>query len=283
MAKVLEAASEQYGVLQFVSPSGNGGDSLIDVGFFHLAERLGLRYRLAEPDDVDPRGVAVLSGGGGLVPEHPTSRMIELIEALYRDAEQMVILPQTILGHDQLLGKLGANVTLFAREQRTYDHILKHANGGANISIDHDMAFNLEASRLLSGEFHLPQLGGIKDYARLGYYAAALTKSRFSDTLDAFRVDGEAIAQGLRRSRLNDVSMITAFREGGVESRKATARMFLSLLNRYDEINTDRLHVAIGASLLRKRISMKNNSNGKLFEVYKFSLEAQSDLEIDFD
>ena len=51
----------------------------------------------------------------------------------------------------------------------------------------------------------------------------------------------------------------------------ATAE-FLSAMLPFDEVVTDRLHGAIGAALLGKRVVMRDNSYGKNADVYEFSL-----------
>lgn len=273
-------AAESGGELQFVSPGGNGGDALIDVGFFHLAESYGIPYRLTEPADVDRSGVVVLSGGGGLVAEHPTSRIIMLIEMFREESRRLVILPQTITGHEELLASLRSNVTIFARESRTANHLSDHVRGGATYGVDHDMAFNVDVGKLFRARASLPKVSTVKDVARVGLCGFAGVRGLTRPSIDALRKDSEARGVTSGRPLRNDISKITAFRGGGEKHRKATARLFLKLLDRYKRVTTDRLHVGIGAILLGKNVSLINNSNGKVHEVYKYSAAQLENVKI---
>ncbi len=50
------------------------------------------------------------------------------------------------------------------------------------------------------------------------------------------------------------------------------ARDFLAIADRYDEIRTDRLHVAIAGALLGKRVLLHDNSYGKNRAVWEHSV-----------
>ena len=53
---------------------------------------------------------------------------------------------------------------------------------------------------------------------------------------------------------------------------RLAARDFLAIADRYDEIRTNRLHVAIAGALLGKRVFMHDNSYGKNRAVWEHSL-----------
>lgn len=270
---VLSELARDGGRLQYGILGGNAGDALIDLGFFDLASATGLEYEVVDLAKVDPSRPLVLSGGGGLVDEWGAAGSRSIIDRLHRRAAPFVVLPQTVRGNVELLSSLGSNVTFFAREEQSYEHARKHATGGARVLIDHDMAFNLDARRFLDeGPAKRPRIKGTKDAVRFGLYNVAKIRSRLFGTITVRRKDAES-ASGSKSMRVyNDLSFVTAFRGYDEATVRNTGKLLLEVIDGYEAVTTDRLHVGIGAFLLGKEVLFVNNSNSKIKGIYEYSM-----------
>lgn len=273
--QVLSELAQSHGRLQYGILGGNAGDALIDLGFFDLASETGLDYEVVDLKRVDPNRPLVLSGGGGLVDEWGEAGSRTIIDRLHRMPAPLVVLPQTVRGNVELLTALGENVTLFTRETLSYEHAREHATGGARVLIDHDMAFNLNARRFLDqGPASLPRIRSVKDAVRFGLYNLAKVRSRLFKSITVRRKDVES-AGGSRSLRVyNDLSFVTAFRGYDEATVRNTGKMLLEVIDGYQTVTTDRLHVGIGAFLLGKDVLFVNNSNSKIKGIYEFSMSS---------
>ncbi|MEV7631645.1 polysaccharide pyruvyl transferase family protein [Microbacterium sp. NPDC089318] len=271
--EVLSDLARSEGPLQYGILGGNAGDALIDLGFFDLARKTDLKYEVVNLDRADPGRPLILSGGGGLVEEWGAAGSRTIVERLKGRPGPLVILPQTVRGNIDLLSSLGENVTLFTRENQSFKHVREHATGGATVLLDHDMAFNLDARRFLQqGRASLPAVRSAKDAVRLALYATARMRSRTFSTIVVRRKDVES-ATGSRSLRVyNDLSFVTAFRGYDEATVRNTGKLLLEVIDGYQKVTTDRLHVGIGAFLLGKSVTFVNNSNSKIKGIYEFSM-----------
>lgn len=277
--EVLRGLPDSESPIQYVMLGGNAGDALINLGFFDLADEIGLKFEIVGVNQVRDGSIVVISGNGGLVPEQGLAGAVAVISHLHARAMRLIVFPSSVRGNEELLRQLGPNVTLFTREEPSYRHALANATGGATVLLDHDMAFNLDARKLLEmAGIRLPHLTKPKDLARLGLYGVAYLRALICDEIDVRRIDQESREANRPRPWLwhNDLSAIAAYRNGDRKNDENTARMLLSILDRYRVVRTDRLRVGIGAFLLGKQVILSDNSYGKLRGVYDFSLASTS-------
>lgn len=253
----------------FLPSRGNGGDSLIDVGFFDMARSLGVSWRVIGPDtQLSQDDVLILAGGGNLVPEYQ-----DVARALMRFARTvrlLILLPHSIRGHAQVLRGLGPNVHLFAREHVS----LEYASGvatNAHVFFDHDMAFhaNLDALRRRGGVagFSITP----KNAVRMALLPPLQLSARRTSRLSAFRTDCEKLT-GSPGHLSNDVSRICGFGTATEAQCYFSAARFIQTIDRFSEVETDRLHVAIAAARLGKRTFLYDNNYYKCRAVYEASL-----------
>lgn len=271
--EVLSKLARTDGRLQYGILGGNAGDALIDLGFFDLASAMGLDYEVVDLAMVDVHRPLVLSGGGGLVDEWGEAGSRTIIDRLHRMPAPLVVLPQTVRGNEELLASLGDNVTLFTREEQSYEHVRKHATGGAQVLLDHDMAFNLDARGFLDqGRARAPRVASVKDAVRFGLYNLAKVRSRMFKSIVVRRKDVESGGAKKSLRVYNDLSFVTAFRGYDEATVRNTGKLLLELIDGYESVTTDRLHVGIGAFLLGKNVLFVNNSNSKIKGIYEYSM-----------
>lgn len=277
---ILDLADSEANVYYFV-PAGNAGDALIHLGFHQLARSVGLRYTcVTSPNQVPDDSLVVFGGGGGLAIEwapgggETASPSAANIGRLMRSTRRLIIMPQSLNGYRDLIAEMDHRVTLFLRERPSYELANQWAVGGASILLDHDTAFHLDANAFLSnyGGLRWRKPRDTKDLLREALYALVTARSAVRSEVAAFRADPERLNTERSRSRLFDLSLIASFGHSTLVSSEYTSYRFLKLISRYRHVRTDRLHIAIGAALLGKAVTLYDNSYHKCRGVFEFSL-----------
>lgn len=143
----------------FVRPGGNAGDQLIYQGAEKLAQMAGLSFTTVTHEEfmageVAPETVLYLHGGGGYNPIWSGKPM----EALGKAVQHRGVViqgPQTFWDDrdflrervgDVVQGAACERLVLMARERVSYDLVREIAPDGVEVLLDHDTAFNLDAS-----------------------------------------------------------------------------------------------------------------------------------------
>lgn len=260
--------------IKYYPNQGNAGDSLINVGFYQLAKEVGIKYKkigFSDLPTIKNNDVVLIGGGGALVPEWGSTT--EFVAGLIGKCKKIIILPQSIRGVDDLLTRLSEEDIVFCREKYSYKQC-KDLNLRSQVYISDDLAMNVDLNTLSNSKRKLPKLN-FKNIMRLTIYCYhMLIRSKFNKHIHAFRCDKEAnSAINVKRSRLNDFSAIARFGNETEEQSNLSAYMFIKLINMYDEISTDRLHVIVASFLLNKKINAYPNSYYKVQGVIEQSLK----------
>jgi len=263
---------------------GNAGDALIALATYQLFDDLGLSYRVYREGDDLSRSVLVYGGGGNLVPHF--SQGARFLAAHVERAMKIVILPQTVAGHWDLLARFAANVEVICREPVSYDHVRKAAPF-ARVLLLHDIALTLDPRAILAdgegrgGGVSRPRAGQVRPPthkyrlrrlgADVGLIASRLTGR--PPTLECFRRDSERSEARIPWSNV-DLSTATPYDKsmGNRASVEATAFELFRYLNRFPVINTNRLHICIAGALLGKRVRFSPNAYWKNEAIYRHSL-----------
>lgn len=251
---------------------GNAGDSLINIGFFQLADKLNLNYTIIDKNDaqsLSPGDVVIISGGGSLVPEWQSTS--DFIRQVIKRRVQLIILPHSIRDIDELMEKMPLGTIIFCREYYSYDYC-KRVRSDLEVYIDDDMAFNCDVTEILNSDIKFKH-SGYKNYIRLMMYRYHQFKSRSNNEIKAFRCDKEAnSALKVKRVIRNDISVVASYGANDYELSYYSAKKMLKILNNYEVIHTDRLHVSIAGYLLNKEVNIYNNSYFKCLGVYEKSM-----------
>jgi hypothetical protein len=232
----------------FLQNNGNYGDCLIRYGTVRFFEDIGLQYR---EYDMAKRTHKAAALARGIFDRLTTRRYLFVysgsgawadvcsvgLKNVHRQMavnKNIFILPTTF----QRFG-LPEDLPVFVRDRFESWKVVPQAK------FCHDMAFYLA---LVSPERVLPDR--IAPDRRLGL---------------AFRTDNEARSDGLASLSSNvDISA------SGTHS--SDPHEFLRLIDRFTEIATDRLHVAIGALLLGKRVFVTEGIYFKMRAIYNSSI-----------
>lgn len=214
---------------------GNYGDSLIWHGTKILLSRLNIKEKYVDTSSPKYNDVLFIDGGGNFVDYYSDVKNFLIKKAdLYTN---IVILPHTIFGEDQVkvLNNIRKNLTVFCREKISASFLETNLTHG-NLYLWHDCAF---------------------------YNSLTQSPEEGVGILQAFRVDKESI-------RKVPESNIDLSYDGYAQKPLDD---FFGLIKEYKEVNTDRLHVAIGATLLGKQVKLFPNSYYKNKAVFEYSLK----------
>ncbi len=272
---------------------GNAGDALIGMGTIHLLDQLNIPYKLVnDKDHFDPSNKTIMySGGGNLVKYYVNAR--NFIETHHKKIKKLIILPHTINAHEDLLSQLGDNVNIIAREKYTFNFLKKYA-GRCNIFLAHDMAFYLNKENLLKYNLpsfrsivlkkllfkitHNPEITSIPSpkilltgkilESKACLYRITHKKRR----LKCFRIDPEKTGIAIPRNNI-DLSEVYKLGTEHLPLIYYSAFKILNFVQKYDEVYTNRLHIAIVGAILNKKTYFYPNSYFKNKAVYEYSLK----------
>jgi len=227
----------------YLANLGNMGDALIAHGAFQLLNRIGVPFDICRTTDEVDAELLIVAGGGNLV-EGLYSDIASFIAGQRRETE-IIVLPHTVVGFTGPLLDRRDRLHIFAREHRTYGALLRQGLPNDRVFLADDLAFGLDIPR-----FPPP------------------TRSR----LTALRTDVEASGQFQLSDRNLDLSAMIVRHWDDPHIAEKASEMFLGILADYEHVLTDRLHVAIGAALVGRRVTFLSNSYFKNSAVYETSM-----------
>ena len=273
----------------YVPNPGNAGDSAIFFATVKMFEAIGLRYTIEMGTNVNVDGKIVVIGGGGAM-ANEESALTKVMNRALKSAKHVILLPHTAKEVDKTLSSAKNNLTIFCREKVTYNYLEQF--DGLERHLVHDIVLSFKANEYT-------ELFGFKDYFKLiGLYLKGIalnsaTKFRLKDVLkvlnagritkrviaasdksvlNAFRVDEEKTNVEIPNINF-DISSMYQLSINHPFLAEAATRMMLHTVSQFEEINTNRLHVAILSSLLGKKVNFYDNSYFKCRAVYLHSLE----------
>jgi exopolysaccharide biosynthesis predicted pyruvyltransferase EpsI len=268
--------------LYYFANPGNAGDAMIALATYQLFHELGFDYcvvNISQP--FDPLGKTVVYGGGGNLVEYYGSAR-KIIQKYHSHVKKLVILPHTINANEDLLGELGANVDVICREEVSYAHVRKFAPG-ANVLLMDDIAFSLDMKNIARRMFIplkrqlLPFLP--RDFLRtilmsLKQLSGKILESGDWKTLNAFRKDLEGTRSVFPRDNV-DLSNLFGHLAASETAAYYVTHRILRVINHYQRVRTDRLHVCIAAAKLGKKVEFFPNNYYKCEAVYQYSMSDQ--------
>ena len=278
MSDLLSVVEELRGQrIVFCANPGNAGDSLIAHATYQLFAQYSIAARMVTPRHTSSlRGSVIVYGGGGnLVPEY--SGAAQFLHRHGPSSDRVIVLPHTVAAHHDILRSLPSTSVVFARETTTLA-ALRAANLPCDVALDHDMATRLNVRGLVGpGAAWQATRNALRRRPRRGGRAALMLPklvgkdlSSKDGTLLAYRTDIESRRNGPPAGNV-DLSERYALGVDPVMAPVATA-LFLTHIATAGRLETDRLHVAIGASLLGVPVTLHENSYFKNRAVYAHSL-----------
>lgn len=242
-----------------------------------MFKKHGVGYEMADENVTLDNQIVFIRGGGNLVKYY--NHTADFIKQRCARVKQLIILPQTISGHEDVISKFDSRVTIFCREQVSYDYVKSYRNI-SKVFLTDDMAFDINVKECFPklAPFHrfiyatklrrllsevLKGKSSLRDYLQ----------KRDGGTLFAFRTDAERTATELPEKNV-DVSQVINFDPtmGNVNLAYKTSKTIFRVVNQFKTIHTNRLHVCIAAILLKKQVFFYGNAYHKNKSVYIFSM-----------
>ena len=255
---------KSLGSFRYIPNPGNLGDCLIGAATFQFFKRHHLLSSITNENNCEN---IVYGGGGAWVGAlYPEACLPAL--SLFEKAKKIVILPSSVFDCSMLTDVLDSRFIVFCRERKTYQY-LKWLNTEAKIYIDSDMALRMDESifdvTFLSNDFYLKRALAVRDKIKdIGNIACF------------FREDVEKC-----NNVQTDYDLSAAFSPNmNVDECKFATALMLSVVDQFDVIATDRLHVGIAAILMGKEVYLFDNSYGKISSVYEHSFSKMSNVHL---
>jgi len=288
---------QKHPQVSFCPNPGLAGDELIACAAYQLFRRFGISHVVVDGRTCDPDDKIIFFGGGGnFVMDN--SYAVEVIARVHHRARQLIVLPHTIIKNEDLLGKLESNVTVICREPASWEHVKKNAPR-ANVMLCDDMVFNLNVSTVLSPSGRSWQESLFKELQylftrkaaevsrrptrkELAYFLAKETalfkifSRNHNGILNCFRTDDEKTDMELPADNIDLPRLLGFGRVGEPLDETVTlwlSNQFLRLIDRYQKVRTNRLHVGIAAALLNKEVDLFRNSYFKNEAIYRYTIE----------
>jgi exopolysaccharide biosynthesis predicted pyruvyltransferase EpsI len=232
--------------VDFVPNAGNIGDGIINLACLNFLESAFETVNVVSMRET-PTSDHVFVGGGGNLFEGLYGAAAGLLAGL--EARQHVgFFPVSVAGHTDLLRARGPRLRLLCREAVTFES-LGALLPQAGLRLTHDAAFALSVGDLIgSDDIPAARRGSTGVYLRQDEEAVAARARGFDLT-------------GQHGSTWTDRAEIAEWVE-----RVASACL------RHQAIVTDRLHVAIVAALLERRVVLLPNRTFKNRAVFEASL-----------
>ncbi|GFD77581.1 hypothetical protein KUL118_04430 [Tenacibaculum sp. KUL118] len=282
------------GKINYLPNPGNAGDSLIACATYQFFERNNIEYTCCTSEkNISDGDILVYGGGGNFGGEN--SRVGYYIKKYASRVKAFVLLPHTLFGAEALLKSLPETVHLFCRERVSYDYASKMVTD-AKVYLKDDMVLSADVSKMLSPPASQSALGSVcaeltrrvlfknEDFGiSLKHYLSYTIKSLFGHLypskaqdgeLNAFRIDVEKTDIPIPHDNI-DVSALYELSSCEPNLAKLSTFRFLSHINAFDTVNTNRLHVAIAATKLGKKVNLYGNNYFKIRAIYEFSLKGK--------
>ncbi len=227
---------------------GNAGDAVIAHATFQLFEKLNIKLQIIKHEEIVHDKIIFYAGGGNLV-EGKYKNAYHFINNNFRQNREIILLPHTVHGYDELL--LSAkNLTIFCREKTSYQNLSAIGFPSERLILAHDMAFHLSKT-------------SFQEYLRKGEGIA-----------NCFRTDQESARTF---DMPNDNLDISLSWNGELWHRpdfaKNVTHNLACYLSAFETVKTDRLHVAILAAIMGKKVVLYPNNYYKIKAVFMYSIK----------
>ncbi len=245
----------------YIPNPGNMGDMLIAAATLQFFDRNKLPYTMFQKSS---KPETIVYGGGGIWTNDYKEAWINILP-YFQTAQKILILPGSFYNCSKLVEQLDERFIVFCREQQSYEY-LTNANTKAEILLDHDMAFRLDATIFQPRHFTLSR-NTVQAIKKLD-----LTRPKLSSVGYFLRKDCESIYD-----YSTDLDL-SALLYGNYHSTKDyimfCALLMLCVVDSVNAVVTDRLHVGIASILMGKPTYLLDNSYKKVSNVYNHTLKS---------
>ena len=247
----------------YIPNPGNLGDILIAASTISFFKEHHLNFKIYSKSEIKKEKNIVFGGGGGWAWLNGKPNGLERFFDLFKNAKKVVILPSSFCQCDKFIDILDERFVLFCREQNSF-HYLKSKNLKSKIILDHDMAFRMNKNIFNEKTF-------ISDYDRQILEEINEKLKRINQMPYFLRQDDESI---FHEQTDLDLSRCMGLSEHSSEKHILSwGKLMLCILDTFDTLITDRLHIGVAALLMNKNIFWLDNSYKKISGIYNQTLK----------
>lgn len=255
-SQLLEELRKLDNIVYLPNP-GNLGDCLISQATYDFFESNGIKYQIYTGGEAK----TIVYGGGGIWAGDLYSKTYATRLKILKEAERVVILPSSIRDCPDLVHILDKRFVVFCREKESYDYLLSQ-NTSAKIILDHDMAVRLSPKTLST-----PMTISAEQRSLLIRMSPILR--RINSAAQFLRTDDE---KNNSYESHYDLSLAFGSREMNKNDTRFATVLMLLVVDLFETIITDRLHVGIAGALMGKEVYLLDNTYRKISGVYKQTL-----------
>ena len=282
----------ELGHFYFLPNKGNLGDIVIASSEYQYFDANKFDYEVYDCLNQEryDKSFNFVYGGGGIWHKFYQQDYQEILEIFTNPLlKKCVVLPSSFYDCEDVINIFDERFTVFCREEQSYDYC-KSLNSKAEFILADDMVigsdFDMYKSNFYDSE-HARNFINSADSSNILKYTF-LYKKYLNDRERALKklesIANYEVGYLLREDKekiinilSDDIQTIDASSYlGGFGCDKSYAylctKLFLEIIDKFDIIVTDRLHVGICATKLGKQVLLLDNSYKKLSEVYKNSL-----------
>ncbi|MBS1078948.1 polysaccharide pyruvyl transferase family protein [Gluconobacter kondonii] len=230
---------------------GNLGDGLIALGTLDLFEDLGLSPKCIEgrsKETFSGYNYIVMGGGGGWVKGLWETYLEQTITFL-QNGGQLLILPTSFFGFGSEFVPYADQMTIFCREQTSYEELLRQGMPKDRIFVCSDMAF----------------------YTKEKHFSDLEVKGEYP-VLQIFRLDEEGGRKAPPRTSVDLPLLFNDVQWTSIEQCVKPLRAVAGLISQFECVETDRLHMAVLATILGKTVRLEPSSYFKIKAIFDYTL-----------
>ncbi len=237
-------------------------------------------------------------GGGGIWHKFYQQDYQEIIEIFKSPLlKNCVVLPSSFYDCEDVINVFDERFTVFCREKQSFEYC-KSLNSKAKFFLADDMVicsdFDMYKSNFYNSEYVRYFINNADSSNILKY--TFLYKKYLNDRERALKklktINNYEVGYLLREDKEKNINILSDDIQtidassylGGFGCDKSYAylctKLFLEIIDKFDIIVTDRLHVGICATKLGKQVLLLDNSYKKLSEVYNYSLNKFENVQL---
>ncbi|CCG86689.1 polysaccharide pyruvyl transferase family protein [Erwinia piriflorinigrans] len=246
---LIKCYHSEHSIVYKANP-GNAGDGVIASATYDFFERNNITFsQYARHHSYHNSRDVLFFGGGGNLIEGLYSEGKDFLESQLDNFFKIIIMPSTIKGYKKFFSDNKNKLIVFCREATTLEYVLSLGyEKGVNVFVSDDMAFYLDLEKYRSNIFSDKNIA------------------------NCYRTDSESLNGNIEVIN-HDISLTwNGDYWDNISLARNSTRCMINFLEDFKEVNTDRLHVAILASLLGKIVNFYPNSYYKNQAVFNYSI-----------
>lgn len=287
MIELLKEFAAQSDYFYYLPNPGNMGDCLIAAATYKLFDKIELNYKIL--NQIPNKPFTLVYGGGGIWVGNYKEDYQKILDIFKSpNLKKCIILPSGFYECPDLIDILDERFIVFAREERSFNY-LKNSGIKSEILLGDDIVINADISELQSevrNKYFVSKniFENLKIYRKFYLRIDKKIKNALKK-YDNFKV-GYFLREDVEKTTDDkpynnfDLSNCKSSFWKNKKLTYAIAKIFIDTIDKFEIIVTNRLHIAICAANLNKKVFLLDNNYGKNSAIYNYSLKNRENVEL---